>query len=93
MMKYIKTFNELLEAKRPLYNLKKNKYEYYVIHIDTKKIAEGFEYNDDAKDRIKELVDESGGELKGKLRVYTKIGLKKLDINPDIDSNWADPKY
>ena len=92
-MKYIKTFGELLEAKRPLYNLKKNKYSFFLVHTVTKKIAEGFEYKDDAIDRIKELLDESDNALKGKLKVYTKIGLKKLDIDPNDDSNWADPKY
>lgn len=92
-MKHIKTFKQISEAKRPLYNLKKNNYGFYILHTETKKIAEGFQYKEDAQDRIKELLDESDNFLKGKLKVYTKIGLKKFNIDPNDDSNWADPKW
>jgi len=81
----------LNEARSKKINQKE--YLFYVFNIETSKIAEGFEYQDDAKDRIKELLDESDNILKGKLKVYTMRALISKKIDPNEDSNWADPKW
>lgn len=91
-LKYIKTFEEILtEGRKSRINQKG--YLFYVIQIDTEKIAEGFEYKEDAQERIKELLDESDKLLKGKLKIYTKRALITKGIDPDVDSNWKDPSW
>ena len=89
-MKHIKKFS--LNEKRP-YKINQKDYKYYVFNTETNKIAEGFEYQEDAIDRIKELIEESGKLLKGKLRSCTRKALMIKDIDPDINENWADPNW
>ena len=61
-------------------------YKYWV--LANGKIITGWEYQEDAKDYLNELKDESG--ISG--RVYTRQGLKKFGINSDDDSHWGSEK-
>ena len=89
-MKHIKLLE--LDEKRP-YKINQKDYKYYVFNTETNKIAEGFEYQEDAIDRIKELIKESDNLLKGKLRSYARKGLTNRGIDPDLNENWADPNW
>ena len=89
-MKYINKI--LLVEKRP-YKINQKEYKYYVFNILTNKIAEGFEYQEDSKDRIKEHLEESDNILKNKLRSYTRKALLIKGIDPDINENWADSNW
>lgn len=84
-MKYIKTFEELFEAKR---KINQKNYEFYIVYIETNKIVEGFEYKEDASERTKEYIEESDKDLKGKLKIYSKKTLISKGIDPNDNENW-----
>jgi DNA repair protein RadC len=57
-------------------------YTHYIINPFTRKIIEGFEYKEDANDRLKEY--ENIG-----LKVYTKTYLKRMKVDPTFNKNWG----
>lgn len=78
------------------YNNPKNKYKYYVVQVlpDGKaKIAEGFEIQEDAIARGKEIADEQGKKKDTSLKVLTVKGCKKYGVDPNNDGDWSDPKW
>lgn len=58
-------------------------YKFWVVYKD--KIVSGWEYVDDAKDHVKEIKDEQGLATK----VYQRVGLKKLGLDPDDNDSWG----
>lgn len=66
--------------KKPKYN--NSDYKYYVLDTKKNKIESGWEYKEDAQDRI------DTDELKN-VKVYSKTFLKSKGINPDEDKNWG----
>lgn len=55
-------------------------YKFYVIVND--KIQSGWEYEEDAKDMLKDLPPDQKG------KIYKKGGLKKLDLDPENNDHW-----
>jgi hypothetical protein len=57
-------------------------YKFYVLNKDNTKIHSGWEYKEDALDAKKDCPDSTG-------KIYQLAGLKKLGIDPNVDSFWA----
>lgn len=77
------------------YNAKKNNYKYFIVQIkdDYKKINEGFEYQEDAISRVKEMFDEQGVKKDSSLKVLTIQGCKKYGLDPNKNSDWGNYKW
>lgn len=60
-------------------------YIYWV--VVNNKIESGWEYREDATDHLEDLPPGKKG------RVYSRIGLKKFNLNPDNDSDWLGSVY
>lgn len=61
-------------------------YKYWVV-VDGK-IVSGWEYADDAKDHVREIKD----EVEKSAKVYQRVGLKKLGLDPDDNDSWGNIK-
>lgn len=61
-------------------------YKFYCMVDDM--IESGWEYKEDAFDQKAELEDTG---FKGKVKVLTKQGLKKFNLDPDNDNDWGNP--
>ncbi len=61
-------------------------YGFYVLNKATKKIESGWPFAEDAKDRVREIKEESPGSNVG---VYTLGYLKRRDIDPNDNSHWG----
>jgi hypothetical protein len=70
----------------PPRKINQKQYAYYLFDKLAKKIIEGFEYAQDAKDRKKEMTDQSTTPLA--LAVYSKSYLVRNDSDPDQNSSW-----
>ena len=62
-------------------------YTHYALDKSTKKIESGWEFAEDAADRVREIKEESPGSNVG---VYTLGYLKRSDIDPNDNSHWGD---
>lgn len=58
-------------------------YKFWVVYNN--KIITGWEYVEDAKDFLKEMKDEIGKVG----RIYQRVGLKKLGLDPDNNDSWG----
>ena len=70
---------ELQEARK----INQRGYKFWVVYKD--KIVSGWEYKEGAQDHVKEIKDEQ--ELSTK--VYQRVGLKKLGLDPDNNDSWG----
>lgn len=62
-------------------------YKFYVLNPETKKIASGWEYKEEAFDFIKDLKENKKAPV---LKVFTKEYVLSQRVNPDDDNNWKD---
>lgn len=83
-----------LEEGRP-FKINQKEYTTYVVQFinEVGKIAEGFEYPEDAKERAKEMLREQGIKKDPSIKILTRIGLKKYGLDANDNSNWADPQW
>jgi hypothetical protein len=72
-------------------SLRMNQHDYthYVYDPRTGKIYTGWFYPEDAKEELRNLVQEIP-VLRGELKVLSKTGLMRIGIDPDNNDNWAE---
>lgn len=63
-----------------------NQPEYIAYVVVENKIESGWEFRDDAIDRMSDMNEEWDRQYK--VRVYTKRGLKGINLNPDDNAYW-----
>jgi len=78
MSKASKFLNEV-----KLRKINQKDYKYWVVAKG--KIISGWEYEDDAKDHVIEIKNEVDISAK----VYQRVGLKKLGLDPDNNDSWG----
>jgi hypothetical protein len=59
----------------------------------TIKIVDGYEYPEDAKERVKEMASEQEVKKDPTLRIFTTKGCKKLNLDPNNNSDWANYEW
>ena len=80
----IKIAKELLRiAKSLVAKWNDDGYRFYVVLDGESKIESGWEYREDAKDRLDEMMEDG---VKGK--IFARRALLAMGMNPDDDSNW-----
>ncbi len=60
-------------------------YKYYILNFKTKKIITGWEYIEDAKDALQEIIEYGGNEF----LIKSKKVLLSEGVDPDDNSNWS----